>query len=83
MGIVAALMVGMIAGALLALLASRDEARGLVIAMALGVAGALAAVWIGDALGWYSGDGEGHGIIGAGVGAAAVLVTYRLAGGRR
>jgi uncharacterized membrane protein YeaQ/YmgE (transglycosylase-associated protein family) len=47
----------------------------------LGIAGALIATYLGQAIGWYQAD-EGAGPIGAIVGAVIVLVVWGLLAGR-
>jgi uncharacterized membrane protein YeaQ/YmgE (transglycosylase-associated protein family) len=59
----------------------RDPA-GFIITTLLGIAGALVATWLGQAIGWYR-AGEGAGLIGAVVGAIIVLVIYRFVAGRQ
>jgi uncharacterized membrane protein YeaQ/YmgE (transglycosylase-associated protein family) len=79
MDIIAAMIVGLIAGALFQLLRADDDASGLAVTGTLGIIGALAALWLG---GWDDGNQEGVGILAASAGAAVILTAYRLVGGR-
>jgi len=82
MGIIWTLIIGLVAGAIAKLLMPGREPGGFIITMALGVAGAFVATWLGQAVGWYQ-AGEGAGFIGAVVGAIILLVIYRIVIGRR
>ncbi len=77
MGIVAALIVGLLAGALARLFYRNDDLRAVTVTLGLGVAGALVALGIGRELGWY-GHSDGPAILGASLGAALVLTGYAL-----
>ena len=78
MSIVWTLIIGLIAGALAKLLMPGRQGGGLLITMVLGVAGAILAGFLGQALGWYHSPGEGPGIIASTIGALVVLVGYAL-----
>jgi uncharacterized membrane protein YeaQ/YmgE (transglycosylase-associated protein family) len=52
-----------------------NEPKGIILTAALGIAGALVAGFLGQAIGWYS-AGEGAGFIGSLVGAIVLLVIY-------
>ena len=78
MSIVWTLIIGIIAGALAKLLMPGRQGGGIVVTMALGVAGAIVAGFLGQALGWYHTPGEGPGIVASTLGALAVLVAYGL-----
>jgi uncharacterized membrane protein YeaQ/YmgE (transglycosylase-associated protein family) len=82
MGIIVALVIGLIAGALAKLLMPGRDPGGLIVTILLGVAGSVAAYLLGSAVGWYH-QGEGPGILASTVGAFVVLGIYRLALGRR
>jgi uncharacterized membrane protein YeaQ/YmgE (transglycosylase-associated protein family) len=82
MSIIWTLIIGLVAGALAKLLMPGRDPGGFIITMALGVAGAFLATWLGQAVGWYQ-AGEGAGFIGAVVGAVILLVIYRIVVGRR
>lgn len=83
MGIIIALIVGLIAGALAKLIMPGKDPGGIVITMLLGVVGAVTAFFLGSAVGWYDEAGEGPGIIASTVGALIVLGIYRAFSGRR
>jgi uncharacterized membrane protein YeaQ/YmgE (transglycosylase-associated protein family) len=55
---------------------------GCIVTILLGVAGAMLAGFLGNALGWYR-SGEGAGFIAAIIGAIIILFIYRLVAGRR
>jgi len=78
MSIVWTLIIGLIAGALAKLLMPGKQGGGIVVTMLLGVAGAILAGFLGQALGWYRTPGEGPGIIASTIGALTVLVVYAL-----
>ena len=78
MSIVWTLIIGLIAGALAKLLMPGRQGGGIVVTMLLGVAGAILAGFLGQALGWYDTPGEGPGIIASTIGAMAVLLVYAL-----
>jgi uncharacterized membrane protein YeaQ/YmgE (transglycosylase-associated protein family) len=79
MGIVIALLIGLIAGALAKLIMPGRDPGGIFVTMLLGVAGSIVAYLLGSAVGWYHGPGEGPGIIASVVGACVLLGIYRLA----
>ena len=82
MHLIGSLIIGLIAGAVAKLLMPGKDPGGFFITMALGVAGALLATFLGRALGWYQ-EGEGAGFIAAVVGSIILLLLYRLFKGRR
>lgn len=83
MGIVIALIVGLVAGALAKLIMPGRDPGGIVVTMLLGVIGAVVAYFLGAAVGWYDDAGEGPGIIASTLGALTVLAIYRAFSGRR
>ncbi|HKE13478.1 MAG TPA: GlsB/YeaQ/YmgE family stress response membrane protein [Kofleriaceae bacterium] len=83
MGIIIALIIGLIAGAIAKLLMPGRDPGGIVVTMLLGVAGAVVAYLLGRAFGWYHRPGDGPGIIASILGAMLLLGIYRLAVGRR
>jgi uncharacterized membrane protein YeaQ/YmgE (transglycosylase-associated protein family) len=83
MGIVIALIVGLIAGALAKLIMPGRDPGGIVVTMLLGVVGSVTAYFLGSAVGWYDEAGEGPGIIASTIGALIVLGIYRAFAGRR
>lgn len=77
MGILWALIIGLVVGAIAKLLMPGRDPGGMIVTMLIGVAGALIAGWLGRALGWYS-PGEGAGIIASILGAMLLLFIYRM-----
>jgi uncharacterized membrane protein YeaQ/YmgE (transglycosylase-associated protein family) len=82
MGFIWTIVIGFIAGLIAKFLMPGRDPAGFIITTLLGIAGALVATWIGQAIGWYR-AGEGAGLIGAVVGAVIVLAIYRAVAGRR
>jgi uncharacterized membrane protein YeaQ/YmgE (transglycosylase-associated protein family) len=78
MSIVWTLIVGLIAGALAKLFMPGRQGGGLLVTTVLGVAGAIVAGFMGQAMGWYHAPGDGPGIIASTLGAIAVLLIYGL-----
>jgi len=76
-GILAWIVIGLVAGGIAKLLMPGRDAGGCIITILLGIAGALLAGWIGHAVGWY-GENEGAGFLAAIVGAFLILLIYRL-----
>jgi uncharacterized membrane protein YeaQ/YmgE (transglycosylase-associated protein family) len=71
------IIIGFIAGAVAKLVMPGKDPGGFIITIALGVAGALLATFLGRLIGWYQ-QGETAGFIAAIVGAVILLVLYRL-----
>ena len=71
--------IGFIAGVIAKFLTpgSEYEPKGFILTTVLGVAGALAATYLGQAIGWYR-AGEEAGFIGAIVGAVLILLVWGL-----
>jgi uncharacterized membrane protein YeaQ/YmgE (transglycosylase-associated protein family) len=69
--------IGFIAGVIAKLVTpgSEYEPKGFILTTVLGVAGALAATYLGQAIGWYQ-AGQGAGFIGAIVGAVLILLVW-------
>lgn len=81
-GILGWIVVGGLAGAIAKLLMPGRDPGGCIITILLGIAGALVAGYLGQAVGWYK-MGEGAGFIAAIVGAFILLALYRLVARRR
>lgn len=82
-GIIGTAIVGLIVGALAKLLMPGKDPGGFFVTMAIGVAGAFLARFIGGALfGWYD-DGGAPGWIMSILGAMLLLFLYRLVTNRR
>ena len=71
------IVVGLIVGALAKLIMPGKDPGGIFITIILGIAGALLAKFLGQALGLYA-EGESAGLIGAVVGAILLLLIYRM-----
>jgi uncharacterized membrane protein YeaQ/YmgE (transglycosylase-associated protein family) len=83
MNILYIILVGFVAG-VIARLVSRGPNRpsGFLVTTALGIVGAFAATFIGQAVGWYRPD-QGAGFIAAAVGAIVVLFVWNRVAARR
>jgi uncharacterized membrane protein YeaQ/YmgE (transglycosylase-associated protein family) len=82
MSLLAALVVGLIVGAIAKLLMPGRDPGGIIVTMLIGVAGALLATFLGRALNWY-GPGQSAGWIASVIGAVVLLLLYRMFTGRR
>ena len=71
------IVIGFVAGLIAKLLAPGTGPSGFFLTAALGIAGALIATFVGEAIGWYK-EGESAGFVGATVGAVALLATYHV-----
>lgn len=74
---IGAIIIGLLAGIVAKLVMPGRDPGGFIITTLLGMAGALIATWLGQAIGWYR-PGEAAGFIGAVVGAIILLALYRL-----
>jgi uncharacterized membrane protein YeaQ/YmgE (transglycosylase-associated protein family) len=81
-GILAWIVIGLLAGGIAKLLMPGKDPGGCVITILLGIAGALLAGYLGKMVGWYD-ESEAAGFIAAIVGAFLILLIYRLALKRR
>jgi uncharacterized membrane protein YeaQ/YmgE (transglycosylase-associated protein family) len=77
MGFIWALVVGLVVGALAKLIMPGKDPGGILITMALGVAGSFVGTYLGRAIGHY-GDNQSAGFIASLVGAIILLAIYRL-----
>lgn len=76
MGILWIIVIGLVAGIVARLLSpGPNKPAGFLLTIALGIAGAFLATFIGQAVGWYRAD-QGAGFIGAIVGAMIVLFIW-------
>ena len=81
MGIIGTLFVGLIVGALARFVLPGDQKMGWILTCVLGIAGSVAAGFVGQAMGWYA-AGQGAGWIASIIGAAVLLwVVQKLRGG--
>lgn len=76
-GFIGWIIIGAVAGILGKFIMPGKDPGGFIVTILLGIAGALLAGFIGQAVGFYS-AGEGAGWIGATVGAIALLAVYRV-----
>ena len=83
MNILWIVVIGFVAGLIARMLApGPNNPAGFILTTLLGIAGAFAATWIGQTIGWYRPD-QGAGLIGAVVGALVVLfIWHRLVSSR-
>ena len=81
-GVIGWIIFGLIVGAIAKLLMPGRDPGGIIITMALGIAGALLGGFIGRALGWYQ-ENEPAGFLMSLVGAVLLLWIYRMMVGRR
>ena len=83
MGIIWTIIIGFIAGVIAKfIMPGKNEPSGFIMTTLLGIVGAVAASYIGQALGWYA-PGEGAGLIGAIVGAMIVLFIWGMVAKRK
>ncbi|MET0343386.1 MAG: GlsB/YeaQ/YmgE family stress response membrane protein [Polyangiales bacterium] len=83
MGLLWALIVGLIVGALAKLVMPGRDPGGIIVTMLLGIAGSFVALLVGRALGLYDMRDDGPGIIASVLGAVLLLAGYRAIAGRR
>ena len=77
MAILSTILVGLIVGAIAKLLMPGKDPGGFIVTILLGIAGALIATYIGQAVGWYK-AGDKAGWIMSIIGAMILLLLYRL-----
>ena len=83
MSIIWTIIIGFVAGVIAKLIMpGRNEPKGFIVTTLLGIVGAFAATYLGQAIGWYRAD-QGAGLIGATIGAILVLFVWSLIAGRR
>jgi len=82
LGILGWIVFGLIVGAIAKLVMPGKDPGGIIVTIALGIAGALIGGYLGRAMGWY-GPEEAAGYIMAIVGAIVLLFLYRLVAGRK
>jgi uncharacterized membrane protein YeaQ/YmgE (transglycosylase-associated protein family) len=81
-GVIGWIVFGLIVGIVAKLLMPGRDPGGIIVTMALGIAGALLGGYIGRALGWY-GETDGAGFLMSLAGAVLLLLIYRMMVGRR
>lgn len=77
MHLIAIIVIGFLAGLLARMITPGSGPQGFILTSALGIAGSLAATYLGHVLGWYE-PGQSAGFIGAVVGASVLLLIYHL-----
>ncbi len=82
MEILYTIIIGLVVGVIAKLLMPGKDPGGFIITTLIGIAGAMLAKFIGQAMGWYT-AGESAGFIAAVVGAIILLILYRMLTGRR
>jgi uncharacterized membrane protein YeaQ/YmgE (transglycosylase-associated protein family) len=80
--VIAAIVIGLIVGALAKLIMPGKDPGGIIVTILLGIAGALVATFLGRAAGWYA-PGEPAGFVASLLGAILLLWIYRLVATRR
>jgi uncharacterized membrane protein YeaQ/YmgE (transglycosylase-associated protein family) len=81
-GVIGWVIFGLIVGAVAKLVMPGRDPGGIIVTMALGIAGALLGGFLGRALGWY-GENDGAGFLMSLVGSVLLLWIYRMMVGRR
>ena len=71
------ILIGFVVGLLARFLKPGRDGMGIILTTLLGIAGAVAAGYIGQAMGWYA-PGQPAGFIGALIGAIVILVIVSL-----
>lgn len=82
LGVIGWIVFGLIVGAIAKLLMPGRDPGGIIVTMALGIAGALLGGFLGRALGWYQ-ENEPAGFLMSLAGAVLLLFIYRMVVGRR
>jgi uncharacterized membrane protein YeaQ/YmgE (transglycosylase-associated protein family) len=83
MGLLWAMLVGLVVGALAKLIMPGRDGGGILVTSLLGIAGALVAFLIGRVFGMYGTHDDAPGILASIVGAVLVLAVYRASTRRR
>ena len=73
---IAAIIIGLIVGALAKLIMPGKDPGGIIITILLGIAGSVVATYLGRAAGWYR-PGQSAGFIASIIGAIIILAIYR------
>lgn len=81
-GVIGWIVFGLIVGAIAKLVMPGRDPGGIIVTMAIGIAGALLGGFLGRALGWY-GPEDGAGFLMSLLGAVLLLFLYRMMVGRR
>ena len=76
------ILIGLVVGVLARLLKPGRDRMGIILTILLGIAGAVAASFVGQQMGWYA-PGQAAGFLGALLGAIVILVIVSLFRRRR
>ena len=76
------ILIGLLAGGIAKAIMPGRDPGGCLVTILIGIAGAVLAGFLGQAIGWYE-PGEGAGFLAAILGAIIILFVYRLIAGRR
>lgn len=82
LNLIGTLIIGLLVGFVAKFLMPGRDPKGFFITMAIGVAGAFLATFLGQKMGIYQAE-EAAGFIGAVIGAILLLIVYRIVGGKR
>ena len=74
---IGAIIIGLLAGLVAKFIMPGRDPGGFIVTILLGIAGALVATYLGQAIGWYGPD-QNAGSIGAVIGAVIILFGYRM-----
>jgi uncharacterized membrane protein YeaQ/YmgE (transglycosylase-associated protein family) len=77
MHIIWTIIIGFLAGVVAKFVLPGKDSGGFIVTTVTGIAGALIATYLGQAIGWYQ-AGQSAGFIGAVVGSIILLLLYRL-----
>jgi uncharacterized membrane protein YeaQ/YmgE (transglycosylase-associated protein family) len=77
MHIIWTIVIGFLAGLVAKFVLPGKDTGGFIVTTVTGIAGALIATYLGQAIGWYE-AGQSAGFIGAVVGSIILLLLYRL-----
>lgn len=82
MDILYTIIIGLVVGIIAKLLTPGRDPGGFILTTLIGIAGAMLAKFVGQAMNWYA-EGEPAGFIASIVGAIVLLLLYRVVAGRR
>lgn len=71
------ILIGFVVGLLARFLKPGTDRMGIILTTLLGIAGAVAASWVGQRMGWYA-PGQAAGFVGALIGAIVILIVVSL-----
>ncbi len=71
------ILIGFVVGLLARFLKPGNDKMGIILTTLLGIAGAVAASWVGQLMGWYA-PGQAAGFVGALIGAIVILIVVSL-----